>query len=218
MGRKRYPHVCLWREFSGPRRMGLIQIKGPPAASAVTSGRSTRDIPEVGKMAAKIDDLIPSAKQIQKEAALKEAQKAEEHAKKKAAADAEKQKLIDKLSKPSGLSEDEKVKLAANVIQRAVRNGLTEVEVYRFPNSLCTDRGRAINQMEKGCSHAATAFATRSSISPAACPAISASPSVGTIDRPRPAADQARGPRRPRGRLPRPSALGRKGPCHRFHG
>jgi hypothetical protein len=101
-------------------------------------------------MAAKIDDLIPSAKQIQKEAALKEAQKAEEHAKKKAAADAEKQKLIDKLSKPSGLSEDEKVKLAANVIQRAVRNGLTEVEVYRFPNSLCTDRGRAINQMEKG--------------------------------------------------------------------
>lgn len=91
-------------------------------------------------MAAKIDDLIPSAKQIQKEAALKEAQKAEEHAKKKAAADAEKQKLIDKLSKPSGLSEDEKVKLAATVIQRAVRNGLTEVEVYRFPNSLCTDR------------------------------------------------------------------------------
>jgi len=101
-------------------------------------------------MAAKIDDLIPSAKQIQKEAALKEAQKAEEHAKKKAAADAEKQKLIDRLSQPSGLSEDDKVKLAATVIQRAVRNGLTEVEVYRFPNSLCTDRGRAINQMEKG--------------------------------------------------------------------
>ncbi|HMM87946.1 hypothetical protein [Bradyrhizobium sp.] len=101
-------------------------------------------------MAAKIDDLIPNAKQIQKEAALKEAQKAEEHAKKRAAADAEKQKLIDKLAQPSGLSEDEKVKLAATVIQRAVRNGLSEVEVYRFPNSLCTDRGRAINQMEKG--------------------------------------------------------------------
>lgn len=101
-------------------------------------------------MPAKIDDLIPSAKAIQKEAALKEAQKAEEHAKKRAAAEAEKQKLIDKLSKPSGLSEEDKVKLAATVIQRAVRNGLTEVEVYRFPNTLCTDRGRAINQMEKG--------------------------------------------------------------------
>lgn len=101
-------------------------------------------------MPAKIDELIPSAKEIQKQAALKEAQKAEEHAKRTAAAEAEKKKLIDKLSQPSGLSEDEKVKLAATVIQRAVRNGLSEVQVYRFPNSLCTDRGRAINQMEKG--------------------------------------------------------------------
>ena len=99
---------------------------------------------------AKIDDLIPSAKDIQKQAALKEAQKADEHAKRLAAAEAEKHALIDRLSKPSGLSEDEKVQLASTVIQRAVRNGLTEVQVYRFPNSLCTDHGRAINQMESG--------------------------------------------------------------------
>lgn len=98
----------------------------------------------------KIDDLIPSAKEIQKQAALKEAQKADEHAKRFAAAEAEKRALIDKLSQPSGLSEDEKVKLASTVIQRAVRNGLSEVQVYRFPNSLCTDQGRAINQMEPG--------------------------------------------------------------------
>ncbi len=99
---------------------------------------------------AKIDDLIPSAKEIQKQAALKEAQRADEHAKRLAAAEAEKHALIDRLSKPSGLTEDEKVELASNVIQRAVRNGLSEVQVYRFPNTLCTDRGRAINQMEKG--------------------------------------------------------------------
>ena len=99
---------------------------------------------------AKIDDLIPSAKEIQKQAALKEAQRADEHAKRLAAAEAEKHALIDRLSKPSGLTEDEKVELASNVIQRAVRSGLTEVQVYRFPNSLCTDHGRAINQMEKG--------------------------------------------------------------------
>ena len=98
----------------------------------------------------KIDDLIPSAKEIQKQAALKEAQKADENARRAAAAEAEKRALIEQLSKPSGLSEEEKVKLASTVIQRAVRNGLTEVQVYRFPNSLCTDRGRAINQMEKG--------------------------------------------------------------------
>ncbi len=101
-------------------------------------------------MPLKIDDLLPSAKDIQKQAAFKEAQKADENARRRAAAEAEKRALIEKLSKPSGLSEEEKVKLASTVIQRAVRNGLTEVQVYRFPNSLCTDQGRAINQMEMG--------------------------------------------------------------------
>ena len=36
------------------------------------------------------------------------------------------------------------------IIEGAVKNGLTEVRVYRFPNTMCTDRGRAINQQEKG--------------------------------------------------------------------
>ena len=101
-------------------------------------------------MPEKIDDLLPTAKDIQKQAALKEAEKADEHVRRMAAAEAEKRALIDKLGKPSGLSEEEKVKLASTVIQRAVRNGLSEVQVYRFPNSLCTDHGRAINQMEPG--------------------------------------------------------------------
>jgi hypothetical protein len=97
-----------------------------------------------------IDDLLPTAQEIQKQAAIQEAEKAEEHAQRLAAAEAEKRALIERLSKPSGLSEDEKVKLASTVIQRAVRNGLSEVQVYRFPNSVCTDNGRAINQQEPG--------------------------------------------------------------------
>lgn len=97
-----------------------------------------------------IDDLIPSATQIRKEAALKEAEKAEEYVRLAAAVEAEKRALIERLNKPSGKSEEEKIKLASTIIQRAVRNGLTEVLVYRFPNTLCTDKGRAINQMEKG--------------------------------------------------------------------
>jgi uncharacterized protein (DUF1778 family) len=101
-------------------------------------------------MPVNIDDLLPSAQDIQKQAAAQEAEKAEEHAQRLAAIEAEKRALIERLSKPSGLSEDEKVKLAATVIQRAVRNGLSEVQVYRFPNSLCTDHGRAINQQEPG--------------------------------------------------------------------
>jgi hypothetical protein len=105
---------------------------------------------EGSAMPDKIDDLLPTAKEIQKQTALKEAEKAEQYARLQAAAEAEKRKLIEKLSKPSGLTEEEKVKLASTVIQRAVRNGLTEVQVYRFPRTLCTDNGRAINQQEPG--------------------------------------------------------------------
>ncbi len=101
-------------------------------------------------MADKIDDLLPTTKDIKKKIAINEAEKAEKYARSAAAAEAEKHALIEKLRKPSGLSEDEKVKLASTVIQRAVRNGLTEVQVYRFPNTLCTDKGRAINQQEPG--------------------------------------------------------------------
>jgi hypothetical protein len=42
------------------------------------------------------------------------------------------------------------MKRAAAIIKRAVDNGLTEVLVGRFPNRLCTDHGRAINQQEPG--------------------------------------------------------------------
>ncbi|WP_158669121.1 hypothetical protein [Bradyrhizobium guangdongense] len=101
-------------------------------------------------MSANLDTLIPNANQIRKEAALKEAEKAEEYARLAAAAEDEKRALIDRLSKPSGKTEEEKIQLAASIIQRAVRNGLTEVQVYRFPNTLCTDKGRAINQQEAG--------------------------------------------------------------------
>ena len=101
-------------------------------------------------MPASIDDLIPSANQIRKEAALKEAEKADEYARLAAAAESEKRALIERLSRPSGKAEEEKVQLASTVIQRAVRNGMTEVQVYRFPNSLCTDKGRTIGQQEPG--------------------------------------------------------------------
>ena len=101
-------------------------------------------------MPSKIDDQLPTAGEIRRQAAIKEAEKAEERLRHLSAAESAQRELIEKLSQPSGLSEDEKIKLASTVIQRAVRNGLNEVQVYRFPNLLCTDRGRAINQMEPG--------------------------------------------------------------------
>jgi molybdopterin-biosynthesis enzyme MoeA-like protein len=97
------------------------------------------------KAADDLSNLLPSAKQIMEKVALVEAEKASEAMRQKAKADAEKKALIDRLTKPSGVSDEQALKRVATIIQRAVKNGLTEVEVIRFPNVLCTDRGRAIN-------------------------------------------------------------------------
>jgi hypothetical protein len=97
-----------------------------------------------------LDELLPQAKDLMKKIAEVEGQRASEAARKLAAEEAEKKALLDKLSKPSGVSEEERMKRAATIINRAVSNGLTEVLVGTFPNQMFTDRGRAINQQEAG--------------------------------------------------------------------
>jgi hypothetical protein len=101
-------------------------------------------------MATEMDDALPSALDCRKMSAEMEAEKAAEFMRKRQAAEAEKKELLDRLAKPSGVSDEERMKRAAAIIKRAVSNGLTEVEVGRFPNILCTDKGRALNQQEPG--------------------------------------------------------------------
>jgi hypothetical protein len=97
-----------------------------------------------------LDDILPTAKDLQKKIALAEAEKASESARRAAAEDAEKKALLEHLSKPSGVSDEMRMQRVAAIIQRAVNNGQTEVFVGKFPNNLCTDHGRAINQGEPG--------------------------------------------------------------------
>jgi hypothetical protein len=94
--------------------------------------------------------LVPNAKALMQKIAQAEAEKASEEMRRLTREENEKKALIEKLTKPSGLSDEEVMKKAALIIERAAKNGLTEVQVYRFPNTLCTDRGRAINQQESG--------------------------------------------------------------------
>src|SRR5271156_5310932 len=93
---------------------------------------------------------LPTAKDLMKQIALKEAEKASVATRELTAAEAEKEALLERLSKPSGVSDEERLARAAAIIRRAAGNSLTEVLVGRFPNALCTDRGRAINQNEVG--------------------------------------------------------------------
>jgi hypothetical protein len=94
------------------------------------------------------DDLskqLPTAKQVMEQAALAAAEKASAAMRKQARDEEEKKALIDRLSAPSGVSDEEALNRVAKIIQRAVKNGLAEVQIIRFPDALCTDRGRAIN-------------------------------------------------------------------------
>jgi len=77
-----------------------------------------------------IDDLIPNAKQIQREAALKEAEKADEYARLPLPSK-RRRTCADRAAQPSVRQiRGGKGQARPTVIQRAVRNGLTEVQVY----------------------------------------------------------------------------------------
>lgn len=93
---------------------------------------------------------ILSAKELQQKIALAEAAKASIAMKAHEAAEREKREMLEHLSKPSGLSDDQVIEKASIIVNRAVENGLTSVQVFRFPHSICTDNGRAINQGEEG--------------------------------------------------------------------
>ncbi len=91
---------------------------------------------------------LPTAEEVLQQAAIRNAERARENAGQKDAEEVEKRALIDELL--SDNSDHAKISLTADVIRRAVVNGLTEVQIYTFPTSLCTDRGRAISNQRSG--------------------------------------------------------------------
>lgn len=93
---------------------------------------------------------ILSAKELREKIALAEAAKAEAAMKAHEAAEREKHEMIERLTKPSGLDDEEIIERASAIVTRAVENGLSQVQVLRFPHTLCSDNGRAINQAEEG--------------------------------------------------------------------
>ena len=101
-------------------------------------------------MATKPDELLPTAKDFMQKLALAEAEEASKQARQAAEAEAENKAFLERLAKPSDVSDEEAIRRGIKLIERAVANGKTEVQVHRFPNQLCTDKGRAIIQQEAG--------------------------------------------------------------------
>jgi len=58
----------------------------------------------------------------------------------------EKQKaVIEEFHKPPARTPEQLLQLIMRLVTQAAESGQSEIQIYRFPNSLCTDGGRRIN-------------------------------------------------------------------------
>lgn len=101
-------------------------------------------------MSGKIDDFLPDAMQLRRRANLEEAKKADTYTRVLIEAELEKRALIESLGSTTDVLDEQNILLASAIIQRAARNGDSEVQVCRFSHSLCADGGRAISDSVAG--------------------------------------------------------------------
>lgn len=99
-------------------------------------------------MAGKVE--LPNAKEVQQQATTREVEKAEAYVRLLTDAELEKRALVETLGKGSAVSEEDGIRLASAIIQRAAQSGLFEVQLVRFSNVLCTDGGLAISSHATG--------------------------------------------------------------------
>ena len=58
----------------------------------------------------------------------------------------EKQKaLMEEFHKPPDRTPDQLMQMLMQLVDRAAERGQSEVQIYRFPNTMCSDGGRRIN-------------------------------------------------------------------------
>jgi hypothetical protein len=91
---------------------------------------------------------LPTARELAEKLAKAQADKAMAAVKAQEVEEGKTKALIEKLSHP--VEERELLEKAVILVNRAVENGQTSVEVFRFPHALCTDNARAIGQREPG--------------------------------------------------------------------
>ena len=93
---------------------------------------------------------VPTAADIRRRMAEREQERLADAARKQREVEEHRKSVMESLHRPLSVSPEEVVRRVAPLVRAAAERGATEVVVYRFPNELCTDRGRAINTGEVG--------------------------------------------------------------------
>jgi hypothetical protein len=89
-----------------------------------------------------------SAADIRRRMAEREAAKAAEEIRQMREQEEKQKALMDEFQKPPERTEEQLMQLLMQLVNGAAERGQSEVQIYRFPNALCSDRGRAINNSE----------------------------------------------------------------------
>ena len=96
---------------------------------------------------------IFSAADLKRRMAEREAAKAAEEVRRMQAQQEQQKAVMAEFYKPPERTPEELLQQVMQLVNRAAENGQTEVQVYRFPNTMCTDRGRRVNNSEAGWEH-----------------------------------------------------------------
>jgi hypothetical protein len=91
---------------------------------------------------------IFSAADIKRRMAEREAQKAAEELRRMQAQQEHQKAVIAEFHAPPDRSPEQLLQSVMQLVNQAAERGQTEVQVYRFPNELCADGGRRINNSE----------------------------------------------------------------------
>ena len=89
-----------------------------------------------------------SAADLRRRMVEREAAKAAEELRHKQEQEEKQKAVMAEFHKPPDRTPEQLMQLVMQLVNRAAEHGQSEVQVYRFPNQLCTDRGRRINNSE----------------------------------------------------------------------
>ncbi len=89
-----------------------------------------------------------SAADLRRRMAEREAQKAAEEMRRMQAQEEAQKAVMAEFERPPARTPEQLLPAIMQLVSQAAERGQSQVQVYRFPNAMCTDRGRRINNTE----------------------------------------------------------------------
>jgi hypothetical protein len=89
-----------------------------------------------------------SAADLKRRMAEREAAKAAEEIRHMKEQEEKQKAVMEEFHKPPARTPEQLMQVVMQLVSHAAERGQSEVQVYRFPNAMCSDRGRRINNSE----------------------------------------------------------------------